>query len=83
MGAAVALAFFIIAVCGIAQSAIAINAYLTANKPKDVSFNFSVFVMVASILMLFGSGYSMYRGIVGTPAPVAAAEPVVENAKTE
>lgn len=63
--AAIPTIFFCVAIFGIAQSAITINAYLTTNKPKDSSFNFSVAVMVFSVCMLFGGGYFIYKAFTG------------------
>jgi hypothetical protein len=63
--AAIPMIFFCIAIGGIAQSAITINAYLTDNKPKDSSFNFSMMILVVSICILFGSGFFIYKGITG------------------
>lgn len=56
------LVLFVVAICGIAQSAITINAYLTSNRTKDSSYNFSIMILVVSICLLFGSGYFAYKG---------------------
>ena len=63
--AAIPTIFFCVAIFGIAQSAITINAYLTTNKPKDASFNFSIAVMVFSICMLFGGGWDWVADVTG------------------
>lgn len=80
--AAIPTIFFCVAIFGIAQSAITINAYLTTNKPKDASFNFSIAVMVFSICMLFGGGYFIYKAFAGeevsTEAVAEAAEAAAE-----
>jgi hypothetical protein len=78
--AAIPTMFFCVAIFGIAQSAITINAYLTTNKPKDTSFNFSLAVMVFSIFMLFGGGYFIYKAFAGGEEAVveAVAESVAE-----
>ena len=72
--AAIPGVLFCVAIFGIAQSAITINAYLTTNKPKDASFNFSVVVMVFSICMLFGGGYFIYKAFAGAAGGGEAAE---------
>jgi hypothetical protein len=76
-GAIIPAIFFCVAVFGIAQSAITINAYLTTNKPKDSSFNFSIAVMVFSVFLLFGGGYFIYKAFTGGDE---AAEESVEAA---
>jgi hypothetical protein len=63
--AAVPLVLFVVAICGIAQSAITVNAYLTSGKPKDSSYNFSMAILVFSIFLLFGSGYFAYKKFSG------------------
>lgn len=73
---------FCIAVFGIAQSGITINAYLTTNKPKDSSFKFSMAVMVFSVCLLFGSGFFAYKAFKG-PAADAAVEGVNPEAASE
>lgn len=65
--AMVPLLLFVIAICGIAQSAITVNAYLTTNKKKDPSFNFSILILVMSVLLLFGSGYFAYKSFSAAP----------------
>jgi len=80
--AAIPGVFFCVAIFGIAQSAITINAYLTTNKPKDTSFNFSVAVMVFSIFMLFGGGYFIYKAFTGGGG-VAGAEAVAGEVAAE
>ena len=86
---AVPMLLFCIAVFGIAQSGITINAYLTTNKPKDSAFKFSLAVMVFSVCLLFGSGlwaYKSFKGGSGGVAegavnnPEAAAEAAAVNA---
>ena len=72
--AAIPMLLFCVAIFGIAQSAITINAYLTTNKPKDSSFNFSMAVMVLSVFLLFGSGYYAYKSFKG-PATDASVSP--------
>jgi hypothetical protein len=72
--AAVPMLLFCVAVMGIAQSAITVNAYLTTNKKKDSSFNFSLFILVASVCLLFGSGYFAYKAFSGPAAEVAGSE---------
>jgi len=62
---AIPMLLFCIAIFGIAQSGITINAYLTTNKPKDSSFKFSIAVMVFSVCMLFGSGFFAYKAFKG------------------
>jgi len=64
--AALPLVLFVVAICGIAQSAITVNAYLTSGKPKDSSYNFSMMILVVSICLLFGSGYFAYKKFSGT-----------------
>jgi hypothetical protein len=65
--AMVPLLLFVIAICGIAQSAITVNAYLTTNKKKDPSFNFSIMILVVSVCLLFGSGFFAYKGFTSVP----------------
>lgn len=83
--AALPLVLFVVAICGIAQSAITVNAYLTTNKPKDSSYNFSMMILVVSICLLFGSGYFAYKkfksvsGVEG--AAQAAADAVNQSAE--
>jgi hypothetical protein len=83
--AALPLVLFVVAICGIAQSAITINAYLTSNKPKDSSYNFSMMILVVSICLLFGSGYFAYKkfqGVSGVEgAAQAAADAVNQSAE--
>jgi len=62
---AIPMLLFCIAIFGIAQSGITINAYLTTNKPKDSSFKFSMAVMVFSVCLLFGSGFFAYKAFKG------------------
>ena len=62
---AIPMLLFCIAIFGIAQSGITINAYLTTNKPKDSSFKFSMAVMVFSVCLLFGSGFWAYKSFTG------------------
>jgi len=76
--AAIPTIFFCVAIFGIAQSAITINAYLTTNKPKDSSFKFSIAVMVFSVCMLFGGGYFIYKAFAGDDV---SAEAVAEAAE--
>ena len=68
---AVPMLLFCIAVFGIAQSGITINAYLTTNKPKDSAFKFSLAVMVFSVCLLFGSGLWAYKSFKGGSGGVA------------
>lgn len=63
--AALPLVLFVVAICGIAQSAITVNAYLTSGKKKDSSYNFSMMILVVSICLLFGSGYFAYKSFSG------------------
>ena len=83
--AAIPLVLFLVAICGIAQSAITVNAYLTTNKPKDSSYNFSMMILVVSICLLFGSGYFAYKSFKGVSgvegAAQAAAEAVNQSAE--
>jgi hypothetical protein len=65
---AIPMLLFCIAIFGIAQSGISINAYLTTNKPKDSSFKFSMAVMVFSVCLLFGSGFFAYKAFKGGAA---------------
>lgn len=84
---AIPMLLFCIAIFGIAQSGVTINAYLTTNKPKDSSFKFSMAVMVFSVCLLFGSGffaYKAFKGAGGAEAangvnPEAAAEAAAAN----
>jgi hypothetical protein len=72
--AAIPLILFLVSICGIAQSAITVNAYLTTNKTKDSSYNFSMMILVVSVCLLFGSGYFAYKGFKGGAAVAAGAE---------
>lgn len=65
--AKIPLLLFVFAIFGIAQSVITVNAYLTANKKKDPSFNFSLFVLVLSVCVLFGSGIMAFRAFGAEP----------------
>lgn len=83
--AALPMVLFVVAICGIAQSAITVNAYLTTNKPKDSSYKFSMMILVVSICMLFGSGYFAYKSFKGASgvegAAQAAADAVNQSAE--
>jgi len=72
--AAVPLVLFVVAICGIAQSAITVNAYRTSGKKKDSSYNFSVMILVVSICLLFGSGYFAYKGFAGAGGGAGGAD---------
>jgi len=71
---AIPMLLFCIAIFGIAQSGITINAYLTTNKPKDSSFKFSIAVMVFSVCLLFGSGFFAYKAFKGGAGGAEGAE---------
>jgi hypothetical protein len=75
--AAVPISLFVLAVFMIAQASITIDLYVKSDKPKDAAFKFSIFVLVAAICVLIGSGIFIYRAFKGAapevPAPVTAA----------
>jgi hypothetical protein len=54
-------AFVVVAICAIALTSITVQTYLTTNKPKDSNFNFSVLVMVMSIVALGVAGYFTFK----------------------
>jgi hypothetical protein len=80
---AIPMLLFCIAIFGIAQSGITINAYLTTNKPKDSSFKFSMAVMVFSVCLLFGSGFFAYKAFKGAGGDAEAANGVNPEAAAE
>lgn len=63
--AAVPIAFFSVSVFAIAQSAIAVKAYLDTNKEKDASFYFSTAILTISIIALLASMYMSYKAFKG------------------
>lgn len=69
--------FFIICIFGIAQSSITIKTYLDTKKAKDTSFNFSAFILTASLLGMLVSGFMTYKAFKGPAAANAAAEAAV------
>jgi hypothetical protein len=63
--AAVPIAFFSVSVFAIAQSAIAVKAYLDTNKEKDASFYFSTAILTISIIALLASGFMALKAFKG------------------
>lgn len=63
----IAIVVLIIAIFGAAQSAIALKTYNDANRTKDVSYNFSIFILVLSIMVILGSMTYMFMGLKAPP----------------
>lgn len=81
--AAIPLVFFVISVIGIAATAITVKTYLDTGKEKDSNFNFSAFVLAASIIGLFVSGGFAFKAFRGAPMNVGGApKPMNNNAAT-
>jgi heme/copper-type cytochrome/quinol oxidase subunit 2 len=87
--AMVPVAFIVVAVLGIALASMNINTFMKlANDKRDKNstnnFNFSIFILVASILALGVAGYFTFKSI-QAPAPeeaAAAVEAAVALAKS-
>jgi hypothetical protein len=80
MGAKEAMVPGIIAVVSIfvlANSAITMKTYNDQKKAPDSSYHFAMFMMLVSLVGLFGGGFFAYKafkgGAAATPAPAAAA----------
>jgi len=76
------IVFFIICIFGIAQSSITVKTYLDTKKAKDVNFNFSAFILSASLLGLLVSGFTAYKAIKGGGAPATTAASEVAGSQT-
>ena len=75
-------AFIVVAVLGIALASMNINTYMKlANDKRDKNsmnnFNFSIFILVASILALGVAGYFTFKAV-QSPAPEEAAAAIEE-----
>lgn len=75
-------AFIVVAVLGIALASMNINTYMKlANDKRDKNsmnnFNFSIFILVASILALGVAGYFTFKAV-QAPAPEEAAAAIEE-----
>lgn len=75
-------AFIVVAVLGIALASMNINTYMKlANDKRDKNsmnnFNFSIFILVASILALGVAGYFTFKAV-QSPAPEEAAAALEE-----
>ena len=71
--ALIPIVFFVICIFGIAQSSITVKTYLDTNKEKDSNFNFSAFILAASLIGLLVSGGMAYKAFKGGAAATSAA----------
>lgn len=84
--ALIPMVFFVICIFGIATSSITIKTYLDTKKEKDTNFNFSAFILAASLIGLLVSGGMSLRafrgGAVVAPAAGATAASELAGSKT-